>query len=47
MLQTSYQGMDKVKTSKLQIVRSDFENLSMKDTNSVDSFYTHVIGLIN
>jgi hypothetical protein len=47
ILQTSYQGMDKVKTSKLQILRRDFETLSMKDTDSVDSFYTHVIGLIN
>jgi hypothetical protein len=47
ILQTSYQGMDKVKTSKLQILRRDFENMSMKDSNSVDSFYTHVIGLIN
>jgi uncharacterized protein (UPF0371 family) len=39
--------MDKVKTSKLQILRRYFETLSMKDTDSVDSFYTHVIGLIN
>jgi ubiquinone/menaquinone biosynthesis C-methylase UbiE len=44
ILQTSYQGMDKVKTSKLQILRRYFETLSMKDTDSVDSFYTHVIG---
>jgi hypothetical protein len=39
--------MDKVKTSKLQILRRDFETLSMKDIDSVDSFYTHVVGLIN
>jgi hypothetical protein len=39
--------MDKVKTSKLQILRTDFETLLMKDSDSVDSFYTHVIGLIN
>jgi hypothetical protein len=39
--------MDKVKTSKLQILRRDFETLSMKDTDSVDCFYTHVIGLMN
>jgi hypothetical protein len=36
-----------VKTSKLQILRRDFETLSMKDSDSVDSFYTHVIDLIN
>jgi hypothetical protein len=47
ILQTSYQGMDKVKTSKLQILIRDFETLSMKDTDSLDYFDTHVIGLIN
>jgi hypothetical protein len=47
ILKTSYHSMDKVKTSKLQILRRDFETLLIKDTNSVDSFYTHVIGLIN
>jgi hypothetical protein len=39
--------MDKVKTTKLQILRRDFETLLMKDIDTVDSFYTHVIGLIN
>ena len=29
-LETAYQGLDKVKTSKLQILRRDFESLSMK-----------------
>ena len=43
----TYQGLDKVKTSKLQILRRDFESLSMKDSESVDSFYTRVVGLIN
>jgi hypothetical protein len=47
ILQTTYQGMDKVKTAKLQILRRDFETMSMKDSDTVDSFYTHVIGLIN
>ena len=46
-LQTSYQGMDKVKTTKLQILRRDFETMSMKDSDTVDSFYTHITGLIN
>ena len=46
-LETSYQGLDKVKTSKLQILRRDFESLSMKDIESVDSLYTRVVGLIN
>jgi hypothetical protein len=47
ILQSSYQGMDKVKTAKLQILRRYFDTLSMKDTYTVDSFDTHVIGLIN
>ena len=46
-LETAYQGLGKVKTSKLQILRRDFESLSMKDSESVDSFYTRVVGLIN
>ena len=46
-LGTTYQGLDKVKTSKLQILRRDFESLSIKDSESVNSFYTRVVGLIN
>ena len=42
ILKTSYQGMDKTKISKLQILRRDFETLSMKDTYTIDSFYNHV-----
>ena len=39
--------MDKVKNEKLQILRRCFETMSMKDSDTVDSFYTHVIGMIN
>ena len=46
-LETAYQGLDKVKTSKLQILRKDFESLCMKDSENVDTFYTRVVGLIN
>ena len=46
-LETAYQGLDKVRTSKLQILRRDFESLLMKDIESIDSFYTRVISLIN
>ena len=46
-LQSSYQGLYKEKNSKLHILRRDFESLSMKDTESVDSFFTRVVGLIN
>ena len=43
-LEIAYQGLDKVRTSKMQILRRDFESLSMKES---DSFYTRVVGLIN
>ena len=46
-LETAYQGLGKVKTSKLQILRKDFESLCMKDSDNVDTFYTRVVGLIN
>eukprot|EP00253_Pinus_taeda_P029927 PITA_29927 len=45
-LKTAYQGMEKVKTAKLQFLRRDFENLNMKESDNIDSFFTHVIGLI-
>jgi hypothetical protein len=39
--------MDKAKFAKLQILRRDFETMSIKESNTVDSFYTHIIGMIN
>eukprot|EP00253_Pinus_taeda_P036700 PITA_36700 len=45
-LKTAYQGMEKVKTAKLQLLRRDFENLNMKESDNIDLFFTHVIGLI-
>eukprot|EP00253_Pinus_taeda_P014079 PITA_14079 len=38
--------MEKVKTPKLQLLRRDFENLCMKELDNIDSFFTHVIGLV-
>ena len=46
-METAYQGLDKEKNSKLQILRKDFESLSMKEIDPVDSFYIRVVGLIN
>eukprot|EP00253_Pinus_taeda_P003406 PITA_03406 len=46
ILKTAYQGMEKVKTAKLQMLRRDFETLSMKESDTIDSFFTRVIGLI-
>eukprot|EP00253_Pinus_taeda_P014808 PITA_14808 len=45
-LKIAYQGMEKVKTAKLQMLRRDFETLSMKESDTIDSFFTQVIGLI-
>ena len=45
-LKIAYQGMEKVKTAKLQLLRRDFETLYMKESNNIDSFFTHVIGLV-
>eukprot|EP00253_Pinus_taeda_P002992 PITA_02992 len=45
-LKTVYQGMEKVKTAKLQMLKRDFETLSMKESDTIDSFFTQVIGLI-
>eukprot|EP00253_Pinus_taeda_P029962 PITA_29962 len=45
-LKTAYQGMEKVRTAKLQLLRRDFENLNMKESDNIDSFLTHVIGLV-
>jgi len=38
--------MAKVKTTKLQMLRRDFETLCMKEYENVDSSFTHVIGLV-
>ena len=46
-LETAYQGLEKVRTSKLQILRIDFESLSMKDSETIDTFYPRFVGLIN
>ena len=46
-LGTTYQGLDKLNTSKLQILRRDFESLSMKYSETIDTFYPRFVGLIN
>ena len=39
--------MDKVKTAKLQMLRRYFETLWMKESDTIDSFFTNVIGFVN
>jgi hypothetical protein len=46
-LATSYQGAGKVQTATLQNLRRDFEDLKMKESDSVDSFMTKVMGIVN
>ena len=45
-LKIAYQGMEKEKTTKLQLLRRDFETLCMKESDTIDSFFTHVIGMV-
>lgn len=45
-LQTAYQGMAKFKIAKLQMLRRDFETLCIKEYDNIESFVTHVSGLV-
>ena len=40
ILKTTYQGMEKVNTKKLQMLRRDFETLCMKESDNINSFFT-------
>ena len=46
-METAYQGLAKVETSRLHILRRYFEYMSMKYLESIESFYTSFVGLIN
>ncbi|XP_077217878.1 uncharacterized protein LOC143852380 [Tasmannia lanceolata] len=46
-LYTSYKGDDKVKLVRLQTLRYEFDALRMKDSESVEDYYNHVISLVN
>jgi hypothetical protein len=39
--------MGKVKTTKLQMLRRDFETIYMKELDKIDSLLTQIIGLVN
>ncbi|KAL0344260.1 UNVERIFIED_CONTAM: Retrovirus-related Pol polyprotein from transposon TNT 1-94 [Sesamum angustifolium] len=47
ILQKEYQGSAKVRTIKLQTLRRDFENMKMKDSETIDEYYTKVRELVN
>ena len=47
ILKSSYQGNDRVKTIKLQTLRTQFETLRMIESKNVDQFMTRVMGIVN
>ena len=47
ILQQAYHGNDKVKTVRLQTLRTQFETLKMFDSDSVDMFMRKVMGILN
>ncbi|KAL0328703.1 UNVERIFIED_CONTAM: hypothetical protein Scaly_2302900 [Sesamum calycinum] len=47
ILQKEYQGSAKVRIIKLQPLRRDFENMKMKDSETIDEYYTKVRELVN
>jgi hypothetical protein len=46
ILKLAYKGNDKVKTVRLQTLRTQFETLKMSESESVDQFMTKVMGII-
>ncbi|KAH9292372.1 hypothetical protein KI387_042442, partial [Taxus chinensis] len=46
-LQNAYQGSDKVKVVRLQMLRREFETLLMKDSKSVNDFFTRKMTIVN
>jgi hypothetical protein len=47
ILKYSYQGNDRVKTVKLQTLRTQFQTLRMTESENVDQFMTRVMGIVN
>ncbi|KAK4386398.1 putative disease resistance protein [Sesamum angolense] len=47
ILQKEYQGSAKVRIIKLQTLRRDFENMKMKDSETIDEYYSKVRELVN
>eukprot|EP01018_Ginkgo_biloba_P040382 Gb_14349 [translate_table: standard] len=47
LLAQSFQGTDRVRTVRLQILRGDFEVLQMTDSESLGDFFTRTMEIIN
>lgn len=46
-IRTMCQGVERVKKVKLQTLKSEFETLSMKDSDQLDDFYMMVNGIVS
>lgn len=46
-MKKKYQGSSRVKRAQLQALRRDFENLQMKDGESVNNYFVRTMGLAN
>ena len=46
-LEICYQGVTKVKNVKLHNLRRDFENLKIKDSETLDNFMTQFMNVVN
>ena len=46
-LETCYQGVTKVNNVKLYNLTREFENLKMKDSETIDNFITQVMSVVN
>jgi hypothetical protein len=47
ILETVHEGTSKVKMSRLQILTTKFENLKMKEDESVHDFYMNILDMAN
>ena len=46
-LQNSYQSTSKVKLVRLQMLRRDFENLQMSNSETINDFFTCALNIVN
>ncbi|XP_074346456.1 uncharacterized protein LOC141685242 [Apium graveolens] len=47
ILQKSFQGVEKVKKVRLQVLRGEFENFKMKNSENIGEFVTHLKAVTN